>query len=524
MAGEGVMRDSCHTERFTTNSDGCTVVREGQAEVVFPSREDVFYNPVQEFNRDLSIAVIQAHADEVEVEGGIKILEALAASGLRSVRFAKELRGIESVVANDWSRQAVESITRNVKHNGLDSLVKPHNGDAAMLMYGHRRPEQRFHVIDLDPYGSPTPFLDSAVQAVSEGGLLCVTATDMAVLAGNSPETCHAKYGAVSLKTKSCHEFALRILLQCIESHANRYGRYIEPLLSLSIDFYCRVFVKVRTGQRKCKESTSKLGQVYQCFGCESLAFQPLGRTSLSKDGTNLKFSLPHGPPVDKNCKHCSHSHHIGGPIWLAPIHNTKFVEQLLDSLPGHLGTLDRLVGMLTMVLEELEDVPLYYELTRVCNITKQSTGKLTTFLSAVLNAGYRVSLTHANRNGIKTDAPPEFLWQMMRAWSKREGKETSWQKNLSEGTPGRIIMSSPSPEDKKVSFEDHPDANPKSREKGLKRFQMNPEPNWGPKNRSKTSLLTNSENSKKIKNQGRKKKITDEEEAASKKVKVTDA
>jgi len=43
---------------------------------------------------------------------------------------------------------------------------------------------------------------------------------------------------------------------------------------------------------------------------------------------------------------------------------------------------------MLTMVLEELEDVPLYYELTRVCNITKQSTGKLTTFLSAVLNAG----------------------------------------------------------------------------------------------------------------------------------------
>ena len=62
-------------------------------------------------------------------------------------------------------------------------------------------------------------------QAVAEGGLLCVTATDMAVLAGNSPETCHAKYGAVSLKTKSCHEFALRILLNCIESHANRLVR-----------------------------------------------------------------------------------------------------------------------------------------------------------------------------------------------------------------------------------------------------------------------------------------------------------
>ena len=82
--------------------------------------------------------MIQAHADEAQVEGGIKILEALAASGLRSVRFAKELRGVESIVANDWSRQAVESIARNVKHNDLENLVKPHNGDAAMLMYGHR--------------------------------------------------------------------------------------------------------------------------------------------------------------------------------------------------------------------------------------------------------------------------------------------------------------------------------------------------------------------------------------------------
>ena len=37
-----------------------------------------------------------------------------------------------------------------------------------------------YDAVDLDPYGSPTQFLDSAVQAVSEGGLLLVTCTDMA--------------------------------------------------------------------------------------------------------------------------------------------------------------------------------------------------------------------------------------------------------------------------------------------------------------------------------------------------------
>lgn len=278
----------CHKDRFTQNNDGWTVVKEGSAEVLFPSLNDVFYNPVQEFNRDLTIAVIQNFIDTSNSEksekkgdeGGVKILEGLAASGLRSIRFAKELTGVARIVANDWSRQAVESIERNAEHNNVRHLVEPHNGDAALLMYQHKSPKEKFDVIDLDPYGSPTPFLDGAVQAVAEGGLLCVTATDMAVLCGNSPETCYTKYGAIALKTKSCHEFAVRILLQCLESHANRYGRYIEPLLSLSIDFYCRVFVRVRSGQKECKMSSSKLGHVYQCTGCESLAIQPLGKLS----------------------------------------------------------------------------------------------------------------------------------------------------------------------------------------------------------------------------------------------------
>jgi len=509
----------CHTARFSQQSDGWTVVKEGQAEVLFPSLNDVFYNPVQEFNRDLSISVIQAHANAklngktskagAKCENGLYVLEALAASGLRSIRFANELEGIKEIVANDWSRQATESIHRNAVHNKVEHIVTPHNGDASMLMYKHKKSEDRFDVIDLDPYGSPTPFLDAAVQAVSDGGLLCVTATDMAVLCGNSPETCYTKYGAIALKSKSCHEMALRILLQCIESHANRYGRYIEPLLSLSIDFYCRVFVRVYSSQVKCKQSTSKLGHVYQCTGCESLSFQPLGRLSSHKDG-NIKYSLPTGPPVDRECKHCTHHHHIGGPIWIAPIHNTEFVSSVLESLEEEkFNTFARMKGMLSMVLEELQDIPLYYELARLSNITKQSQGKLTLYLSAILNSGYRVSLTHANKHGIKTDAPNEFIWAMMRAWSKKEGKT---RLNLSEGSPGRIILEKTDEMDDEISFSEHPLANPESRRSSLKRFQMNPEANWGPKMRSKTSTLKNMENKKRVKNQGKHLKKKNEE------------
>ena len=83
---------------------------------------------------------------------------------------------------------------------------------------------------------------------------------------------------------------ALRIVLQCIESHANRYGRYIIPVLSLSIDFYVRIFVRVFSSQKHCKRTTSKLGHVYQCTGCESINIQPLGLLHQAEDNSkNIK-------------------------------------------------------------------------------------------------------------------------------------------------------------------------------------------------------------------------------------------
>merc|ERR1719391_74643 len=498
---EYIMTDVvCHPTRFRVNENGWWVVKEGQAEILFPSEKDVFYNPVQEFNRDLTIAVIKEFSRPllkqrgvenpqigVKSDQGFNILEALAASGLRSVRFAREIAGLKSVTANDLSTQAVESIKRNAEHNQVEDIIIPSEGDASMVMYRHKRPKERFDVIDLDPYGSPSPFLDAALQSVADGGLLCVTATDMAVLCGNSPETCYAKYGAISLKTKACHEFAIRIVLQCLEAHANRSGRYIQPLLSLSIDFYTRVFVRVYSGQAKCKESTSKLGHVYQCTGCEALAFQRLGRVGVHPDGKNKRYNLTTGPPVNQHCEFCESSYHVGGPVWLDPLHDKVFVSQLLNSIQdGEYATEERMRGMLTMVQEELEEVPLYYEIPRLHNIVKQSQDKLTHYTSALLNAGYTFSLSHANKHGLKTTAPISFLWDMLRTHAR--AKSTDPLRNLAPSSPGYKILAQPPTGP--VSFEPHPRANPKSRELNLVRFQMNPEANWGPKARAKTSII----------------------------------
>ena len=403
-----------------TNEDN--TVKEGKAEIFSPPH--VFYNPVQEFNRDLTIAVIsefarerfrklhvrpvasadvtekpndfvqietdsandattkadksandaKTKADESQMEpgkyhdDGIRILEGLAATGLRSVRFALELPGVKEIVCNDFDKTAFAYIEKNCAHNHVEHLVTPSLADAAGVMYKNKNRRDRFDVIDLDPYGSPVTFLDSAVQAVADGGMLCVTCTDMGVLCGNASETCYSKYGSVSLRTKYCHEMAVRIVLRCIDNHANRYSRYIVPVLSLSIDFYVRVFVKVYYGQSKAKQSLSKTSLVYHCSGCGAFAVQPMGiRTT-----TNgvLKYSSAAGPTVSPRCAHCGFTQHLAGPFWSDPIHDVDFVQRVIAGLdPVELKTSARIVGMLTVVTEELPDVPLYYITDDLCRI-----------------------------------------------------------------------------------------------------------------------------------------------------------
>ena len=154
-----------------------------------------FFVTVQEFNRDISIAAIQQFINNQsasKVNGSenqhgkinvdARILEALSATGLRSIRYAKEINGVKEVIANDFSKRAVASIERNIAANEVSDKVRASNADATNVMYNNRKKEDQFDVVDLDPYGSPTPFLDGAVQAVAEGGLLCLTCTDVAVL------------------------------------------------------------------------------------------------------------------------------------------------------------------------------------------------------------------------------------------------------------------------------------------------------------------------------------------------------
>lgn len=79
-------------------------------------------------------------------------MEALSATGLRSIRYAKEVPGIKEIISNDLSISAVQQIEKNVEFNGVSHLITPCQSDATTLMYNSTAPKKRFDVIDLGAY------------------------------------------------------------------------------------------------------------------------------------------------------------------------------------------------------------------------------------------------------------------------------------------------------------------------------------------------------------------------------------
>ncbi|XP_027076465.1 tRNA (guanine(26)-N(2))-dimethyltransferase 2-like [Coffea arabica] len=418
---------------------------------------------------------------EEKSRGGLKpprVLEALSASGLRALRYAREVEGIGQVVALDNDKVSVEACQRNIKFNGsvACSKVESHLADARVYMLTHPK---EFDVVDLDPYGSPSVFLDSAVQSVIDGGILMCTATDMAVLCGGNGEVCYSKYGSYPLRGKYCHEMALRILLASIESHANRYKRYIVPVLSVQMDFYVRVFVRVYTSASAMKNTPLKLSYVYQCTGCDSFHLQAIGRT-VSKN-TSVRYLPGFGPVVPQECSDCGKKYNMGGPIWSAPIHDQEWVTCILEdvkSMKVHYPAYDRISAVLTTISEELSDVPLFLSLHNLCATLKCTSPSAVIFRSAVINAGYRISGTHVNPLGLKTDAPMDVIWDIMRCWVKNHPVKAQ-----PPDQAGSVILAKEPV--LQANFARAVASLSKAQAKKVARFLPNPERHWGPKLRA---------------------------------------
>jgi len=482
------------------------------------------------------------------------ILDALSATGLRALRYSQEIPFTTLVTANDLLPDATKTIKMNVKHNKLEDKIEAVTGNALTHMYSvahgeskegnnPAKPRTKYDVIDLDPYGTAAPFLDAAVQSVREdGGLLCVTCTDAGVWASNGyPEKAFSLYGGIPIKGMQSHEGGLRLILHAIASSAARYGLAVEPLLSLSIDFYARVFVRIHKSPADVKFLAGKTMMVYNCDnGCGAWNTQMLARNKLAPNKSGKGYFWKHvfgiAPTIGENCSHCDSKTHMAGPMYAGPLHSPKFIKRILDGLPGlskdTYQTYDRIEGMLTVALAEnlptinedpnsptattktnrydpaaIDHFPFFFIPSTLAKVIHCVTPHENALRGALRHLGYRVTRSHTKAGTIKTDAPWDVIWEVMREWEKqkapiKEGavrKDTAGYKILKLGEAKNIQGGNGGEAGKEHDESDSSKAKTKldvvfdeslGREKEdakkIVRYQLNPRENWGPMNRAK--------------------------------------
>jgi tRNA (guanine26-N2/guanine27-N2)-dimethyltransferase len=422
-------------------------------------------------------------------ENGAFVLEALSATGLRSIRYINEVPGIKTLLVNDLEEAAVEAIQRNIEFNGESAkrCVSNH-GDANMVMHQHRGEGKLFDVIDLYPYGTAAPFLDAAMQSVQDGGLLCVTCTDLAVLCGNQRDVCYAKYGSIPTKAPYCHEMAVRMVLAMMDRVGAKYKRYIVPLFCARIDFYVRLFVRVYTSPAEIKKVASKISMVHQCVNCDAFYLRPVAEISGNKCRPGRAL-----PNVHPTCAECGGAFAIGGPIWNRPIINPAFCKEILSRLDKkqlasgrnpHLTTVPRIRGEIAKALGEVSNAPLFYSMSSLAKRLRCQVVPIANMMAAIQSCGYSVSQAAAADDSLKTDAPPNVVWDIMRRWvelhpiSKNRQKET-------DSIGFRLLSKKPTITcDFKTAVAGIKRSRATEREQFV-RYAPNPEANWGPKRRA---------------------------------------
>lgn len=400
------MRLTCHGEPKLSFDFPTEVIKEGEVSVVVPrldrfvkapweyapSKAPVFYNPVMEFNRDLAVLALQVYQKRVGKQ--ISLCEPLAGCGVRGIRFAVEVTGVRKVVMNDINPEAVRLARFNVERSNLENRVSVKKEAANLLLSRYAAPRKRFDFIDVDPFGSPAPYLDSTVRCLRKGGLLAVTATDLAPLCGVHPNACVRKYGGKPLRTEYCHELAVRLLIGSLVTSGMKHNIGFKIVFSHSADHYIRTYAVMEYGSKKADSSVEKMGYILHCFKC------------LHRETVEGMFS-----GFNRKCPECGGTMSVAGPLWLGELLDKKYCISMENELADRkLRQTRRISKLLSQVEKEAGGVTTYYVVDKICDKLNLPVPPVNKVVNELEKAGFHAVRTHFNSIGIRTDASAEQI------------------------------------------------------------------------------------------------------------------
>lgn len=348
---------------------------EGQAQ--FQVRQ-AFFRPQSRIVRDLGVLAAMVHRDR---QGQLRVLDAMAGSGVRSLRYWVEAKA-DSLWVNDSDPDLESELRANLEGAIASQVAQVTCQDANRVFFDCYGRQDYYDFVDVDCFGSALPYLSTSLWAVAIHGLLYITSTDIRTVAGHPPGSSVVTYGAYARHHPAIHEQGLRIVLGTLHREAAQKGLGIQPLFSLFTGQTYRLMVRLLPKPTLSPSTYGFLGYCHRCGSYQSVDWRDLGRS---------------------HCSHDQHPHSVSGPLWLGALHHQDFLEAMRDRAQSQdWQKADTLLHLLSM---EVSLPPFFYMLGEIGRRSGQDIPGRSRLIQALQDAGFSASPTHFNPQALKTNA-----------------------------------------------------------------------------------------------------------------------
>ncbi len=354
-----------------------------------------FYRSHSQTSRDLGVLAAAVYRSKI---GRLRVLDTMTGCGLRSLRYALE-SGADLVWANDADPEVHGVLKENL--NGLDpDQVRVTQLSANQIFWSCAIDGDYYDLLDIDSFGNPAALLASCLQAVCDGGLIYLTSTDGRTISGHFPQDSLRLYGTYTRAHPCVQEYALRMLIGSLAQQAAMQGFTVTPIFSLYSGQLYRVMVRVTHRTPNLEKNYGFVGYCPQCGDYAVPSWRYLSHTNCAN----------HDRPVAMT---------LAGPLWTGSLHDRNYVQAMIDRAEDL--DLSSQIPLLEIFREESDLPPYHYPLGEVGRRGKMDIPKRDRLIQALINLGYRATVTHLSSAAIKTDAPMQIVVETARVCDQPE-------------------------------------------------------------------------------------------------------
>jgi tRNA (guanine26-N2/guanine27-N2)-dimethyltransferase len=376
--------------RYTLIKEGVThlFVPSASVKLAVPPATPAFFNPRGVTVRDIAVLACRAY---LRLFGDVEFGDPLAGVGAKTIRVLNET-DVSLAHANDLNSYAIKLARRSAVYNSVQGRVKFSTKSANHFLEIHSKPGNRLGMIDVDPFGSPTRFVDSALRALQDEGMLSVTATDTAPLNGVYRQVAFRKYFGYSLKTDFSREVGLRLLCSMVVRRGMALDVFPRPVFVHSDQHYMRAYFLLEVGPSRANDIVGSLGYVMVCREC----------------GARYAAELP-----STTCMECQKRTDFCGPLWIAELFDANFVGAMYEEAkksgpPKH-------AKLLSTAANELGSPPFYFRVPNLADRFDAPAPSPSYVRDELIRKGWKATLTSLDPQGVRTDAPARIVFSTIR-------------------------------------------------------------------------------------------------------------